>query len=202
MRALIEFLLRLFSFLKIPPKVVPPAPPAPQKPPSGWQPCMDWVFKMEGGFVNNPTDPGGATNRGITIGELEQFRGHPVTVDDVRNLTVDEASKIYYHDYWHANRCDEMPPGLNLAFYDACVMSSAVRMRKLLQQSLGVTPDGIIGNDTMSAIRRRVDVENIIVDFCHSRLQYLKSLPTWPTFGGGWTRRVNDTMDEAIRLAR
>jgi lysozyme family protein len=69
-----------------------------------------WLLAHEGGFVNHPKDPGGATNMGITIGTLSAWRGNRVTVEAVRDLTKDEALRIYRRQYW--GRCARgRPPG-------------------------------------------------------------------------------------------
>ena len=98
--------------LPAPPVVVAPVPPVPvpvpiKPPPAVGSPSrfvtvIDDLFESEGGYVDNPKDPGGCTSMGITIGTLKDWRGEPVTCDDVRALSRDEASKIYFAKYWNA----------------------------------------------------------------------------------------------------
>lgn len=104
-----------------------------------------WVLEYEGGFVNHPRDPGGATNMGITRRTLAAWRGHPVSVQDVRDLTKSEAMAIYKAHYWDAVQGDRLPRGLDYAVYDYAVNSGPGRAARDLQRCLGVTVDGIIG---------------------------------------------------------
>ena len=104
--------------------------------------ALTHVLAQEGGYVDHPADPGGATNKGITIQTLAQWRGHAVTKDDVRNLSIKEAGEMYHARYWQAVHADDLPAGLDLAMFDYAVNSGPARAIKTLQQALGLTPDG------------------------------------------------------------
>lgn len=194
MKALLAWLLELLQRIFAP----PPAPPAPP-PSSPWDTCIAWVLRCEGGFVDDPRDPQGATNMGITIGTLSRWQGHPATVDEVRNLTQQTAEAIYYRDYWHASRCDEMPPGVDLLMIDCLVMSNPERAHKWLQHAVGVPEDGVLGPHTMAALKQ-TDPELIIQAMTAQRLQYYQSLPTWGAFGNGWTNRLRATKLQAMDM--
>lgn len=186
-----------------PPAVLPGSQPgsAPGKAGSSrFQACLDEVLRHEGGFVNHPADPGGATNLGITQGTLSEWRGKSVSVDDVRNLTVAEAGEIYHARYWQPIRGDALPPGVDLAVFDGAVNSGPGRSARWLQQALGVAQDGIIGPETLAAVGRAKPA-TLIIEICDARMAFLRSLSTWPTFGKGWTARVNEVQAAALRVA-
>jgi lysozyme family protein len=158
------------------------------------------VLRHEGGFVEHPRDPGGATNLGVTLQTLSRARGYAVSTQDLRNLTVEEATEIYRRLYWNVIRADELPPGLDLALFDLAVNSGPSRAIMLLQKVLGLKADGLIGPITLEAARRTDPVE-AIRHLTRERLGFLFRLPIWPVFGRGWRRRVLDVEREAIRLA-
>src|SRR3954447_9587673 len=85
--------------------------------------CLAFVLEEEGGYSDMPGDPGGATNMGITRATLADWRGAPVSKDDVLSLERDEAAAIYRRRYWDAIRGDELPAGLDLALFDDAVNS-------------------------------------------------------------------------------
>ncbi|PVE25559.1 hypothetical protein DC522_04325 [Microvirga sp. KLBC 81] len=158
------------------------------------------VLRHEGGFVQHPRDPGGATNFGITVQTLSRVRGYAASIDEVRHLTLEEAAAIYRHFYWDAVRADEVPRGLDLVLFDLAVNSGPDRAIMLLQKVLGVAVDGLIGPATIEAARN-TDVIEVIRRLTHERLGFLSRLASWPVFGRGWRRRVLDVEREAILLA-
>lgn len=163
--------------------------------------CLDHVLRHEGGFVQHPDDPGGATNMGITLATLRDWRGADVTADDVRALTRDEAAAIYLARYWNPIRGDELPPGLDLVVFDFAVHSGVRRAAVALQRLLGVTADGVIGRKTLRAAQA-ADTEDAIRRLCDERLEFLRRLRTWPTFGRGWQRRVQEVREAALQMAQ
>jgi lysozyme family protein len=158
------------------------------------------VLLHEGGFVQHPQDPGGATKFGITRETLARFRGTPVTVEDVRSLTTAEAAAIYRRLYWDPIRGDELPAGVDLAVFDFTVNSGPSRAVRTLQGALGVPQDGIIGPVTLAAAQV-ADPVALIRHLSRDRLRFLSRLAIWPVFGRGWRRRVLAVEQEAIRLA-
>jgi len=103
--------------------------------------CLDRVLKHEGGFVNHPKDPGGATNFGITQATLADFRKKPVTVAEVKSMTKDEAGEIYRWRYWSPPLCEALPEGVDYMVFDLAVNSGVSRAVKFLQLTVGATPD-------------------------------------------------------------
>lgn len=178
---------------------------------------MEWLALYEGGFVNHPRDPGGATNRGVTQRVYDAWRDrNGVERRSVRFLTGPEHDAIYLRQYWLPVRGDELPSGLDATVFDFAVNSGVSRAVKTLQRALGVTADGIIGEVTLAAIQRTVRADNLfdlIIDINKRRMAFLRRLKTFSTFGKGWTRRVMGdhqgvqigdigVVDRSIMLAR
>lgn len=162
--------------------------------------ALDFVLRHEGGYVDHPRDPGGATNMGITLRTLAAWRGATVTKEDVRTLTIDEAKEIYRTNYWNVMRCDELPRGLDLAVFDFGVNAGPGRVARILQRIVGVTADGSIGPQTITAVRAQ-DTQALIGRLAAERITYYQGLPTFDTFGRGWIRRTNDCKVAALEAA-
>jgi lysozyme family protein len=159
---------------------------------------MSEVFAHEGGYVNDPRDPGGATNMGITIGTLSAWRGKPVTPEDVRALTKGEALAIYRARYWVPVRGGDLPEGLDLVAMDGAVNSGVSCGARWLQQGVGLAPDGKVGAATIEAAR--LADEGAIARACEARMGFLEGLRTWAAFGRGWSRRVASVQAVATRM--
>lgn len=158
------------------------------------------ILRHEGGYVDHPLDPGGATNRGITRATLAAHRGRPVSRAEVMALGEAEAAEIYRIRYWDAVQADSLPPGLDLAVFDAAVNSGPARAVRWLQRCVGVAADGRMGPVTLAAARTR-PAADLIAAFSRERLTFLRRLSTWRAFGRGWSRRVRDTESAALALA-
>jgi len=154
----------------------------------------------EGGYTNHPSDPGGPTNFGITIYDYRRYVKPGASAADVRDMTVNEAKAIYRARYWDAQRCDELPAGVDYAVFDYGVNSGIVRSKKVLQRVLGVADDGALGAETMRAVQAYLP-SKIIIDICDERLRFLQRLRTWPVFGKGWGRRVAEVKAVALAMA-
>ena len=161
---------------------------------------MRQVLRHEGGYVDHPKDPGGATNLGITRATLAEYRGRPVTKQEVRDLTVTEAIKIYRSRYAGVIRYDDLPSGLDHVTLDPAINSGPSRGVKWLQKGLGVKADGSVGKDTLAAARGS-NVPVAIQRACAARMGFLKGLKTWGTFGKGWSRRVAEVEAFSMKLA-
>jgi hypothetical protein len=163
--------------------------------------CVDIILGHEGGFVDHPRDPGGATNFGITLKTLAAWRDEPVTADDVREMTPEEARLIYRANYWNALNCDNLPPGVDLVCFDFGVNAGVGRAAKTLQKVVAVEADGQVGPITIGAVNQN-DPDFVINAFSDARLEFYRGLKTFDTFGKGWTRRTNSTRQEALAMAR
>ena len=142
----------------------------------------------EGGYTNNPADPGGETNWGVTVA-VARANGYS---GDMHAMTQADAKAIYKPLYWD-KVCGDQLGDLAFHVFDAAV-NSGVHMATLwLQQSLGVTADGVIGPGTQAAIAA-ADLPRLARVFNGMRLAFLTNLPTWPDFGRGWARRIANNL--------
>ena len=168
---------------------------------STFDPALRLLLRHEGGFVNHPSDPGGMTNLGVTKAVWEAHKGAPVTEADMRALTPEAVQPVYKARYWDAIQGDALPYGLDYCIFDCSVNSGPGRAVKLLQYVLYTKVDGVLGKHTLAALQR-ADPTGLIEDYSQKRLDFLKSLPTWTTFGKGWGQRVSDVELEAKTFAR
>jgi len=151
----------------------------------------NWILVHEGGYVNHPDDPGGATNMGVIQRTYDGYRRRKdKSIQSVRNITLAEVIEIYKDQYWDKVWGDHLPAGLDYAMYDFAINSGPSRAVKFLQELLGVDADGVLGNITLGAIQGKNDIEQLIIDLNFKRWIWLKRLRHWNTFGKGWTRRV------------
>lgn len=167
---------------------------------SNFKAALDHVLKSEGGFVNHPKDPGGMTNLGCTKNTWEEYVGHQVSENDMKNLTPELVSPLYKRKYWDKVAGDDLPSGLDYAVFDAAINSGPGRAAKWLQEIVGVPADGAIGKGTLAAVASK-DTQNLIAMYNDKRLQFLEGLPTFATFGKGWSRRVSEVQSAASALA-
>lgn len=158
------------------------------------------LLAHEGGYTNHPADPGGPTNFGITIHDYRRYVKPGATAADVKAMKVAEAKRIYRAKYWDAQRCDELPAGVDYAVFDYGVNSGIGRSKKVLQRVVGVKADGVLGPLTLRAVNAS-DPKAIVIAICDERLRFLKRLRTWAVFGRGWGRRVADVKAVALALA-
>jgi lysozyme family protein len=165
-----------------------------------WDKCFDLVIVNEGGYVDNPSDPGGATNLGCTKAVWEQYVGHEVTKDDIKKLTKEDVKPLYKKRYWDAIHGDAIPSGLDYSIFDAAINSGVTRASKWIQEIVGVPADGAIGNNTVAAITQ-INPVTLINEFCDKRQTFLESLKTFPVFGKGWTKRVKEVRNRSLDMA-
>lgn len=147
--------------------------------------CFDKLMGHEGGYVNNPKDPGGETNWGISKRSYPQI--------DIKNLSREGAKAIYKTDYWDRAQCDRLPPTLAYLLFDCAVNSGIGQAVRFLQRAVGVADDGQIGPLTLAAVQR-LDQESLCAKFLGQRLDFMTRLSTWDVFGKGWARRMADQL--------
>ncbi len=150
--------------------------------------CLSFVLRFEGGYAENPSDPGGATHMGITRETLSAWRGEEVTKNEVKDLSAEEAGEIYRVKYWDPCRCENLTAPLALVVFDTAVNSGIHRAVMFLQSALEVPADGIPGPNTIVAAGA-CDMEAVVSHIVNLRLAFLEELPTWDVFGAGWTAR-------------
>lgn len=163
-------------------------------------PCLAITLPHEGGYVDHPKDPGGATNMGITFATLAAYRGRKVTKADVRALTVAEAREIYRVNYWNPVKGDLLPAGVDVSTFDYGVNSGPSRSIKELQRVAGVPADGRIGGVTLTKVRA-MDAKTVVQKHCARRLSFVRGLTTFKTFGKGWSRRIADIEARGVAMA-
>ena len=166
-----------------------------------WQASLTAILNEEGGFADNPGDPGGATNMGITRKTLSAWRGEPVSREDVMMLEKTEAARIYREKFWIAIEGDDLPDGLDLVLFDDAVLSGPRTAIRDLQSALHARVDGVMGSETRAAIAAR-PVADVIALLQAERLARLKSLPHFALFGRGWSRRLQRMERQAKALAK
>lgn len=159
------------------------------------------VLKHEGGFVNHVKDPGGMTNLGVTKATWEEWVGHPVDEKAMRALKPSDVATMYKRKFWDKISGDLLPKGIDYCVFDAAVNSGPGRASKWLQGVVGVDMDGSIGPKTLNALNG-VNHEQFISDYCKRRLSFMQDLPTWATFGKGWTKRVTEVEQTALKMLK
>jgi lysozyme family protein len=159
------------------------------------------VLAYEGGFSDDPLDPGGMTNKGVTRTVWSEWLGRPASVKEMTQLTDKAVAPMYKRKYWDAVNGDELPDGLDLCVFDFAVNSGVGRAAKLLQSCLGViTVDGHIGPKTLAAAAT-CDVKKVIELYGLARLTFLKKLPHWSVYKNGWSNRVAGITFQALSSA-
>lgn len=166
---------------------------------SNFESALQAILHHEGGYVNHPADPGGMTNLGVTKRVWEEWVGHPVDEKAMRELTPAQVAPMYKVKYWDKIKGDDLPEGVDYCVFDAAVNSGPGRAAKWLQSCVGVEPDGGIGPKTLAAVTA-FDPKELVDDYAKRRLSFLSDLPTWGTFGKGWSRRVAEVQNTATTM--
>jgi len=169
---------------------------------SNFDRCLALLLKHEGGFSNHPSDPGGMTNLGVTARVWEEWVGHPVDEKQMKTLTPELVAPLYRKKYWNACRADELISGVDYAVFDFAVNSGVGRATKNLQTCVGLLPDGGLGPVTVATVNlyKADKLKTLVEEYCNSRLQFLKSLKTFPIFGAGWEKRVKEVQEVSLKM--
>ncbi len=150
--------------------------------------AFDRLIGHEGGYVNDPRDPGGETNWGISK------RSYPTV--DIKNLTRDDAKAIYLKDFW--NPLGDADPAIKFQVFDFAVNGGLSASIRKLQAAVGVADDGHWGPISAAALAK-MDVNDVLLKFNAQRIRYYTALSTWPTYGKGWANRVAGNLDYAAQ---
>lgn len=145
--------------------------------------AFEKLIGHEGGLSDNPADPGGLTKYGVSK------RAYPA--EDIRNLTLERAKQLYRRDYWGPAGCDAIPEAVKFDLFDMAVNSGVRQAIRTLQTAVGVDTDGQLGPATLQAAQS-MSSDRVLMRFNAARLIFMTNLPTWPTFGKGWARRIAD----------
>ena len=154
-----------------------------------------FVLRWEGGFVDDPLDRGGATNKGITIGTFRNFYGQDATVEQLKNITDKQWLHIFKCGYWDKWKADDIAnQSIANIVVDWAWASGTVTSIKQVQKILGVSVDGIVGNDTLTAIN--TSGQRDLFDRIHEkRIEFVENIvkraPSQARFLKGWKNRIN-----------
>lgn len=142
-----------------------------------FKPALKFTLRYEGGFVNHPKDPGGATNKGVTLATYRRYRPG-ATVAQLKAIPDAMVERIYRDGYWQAAECDRLAAGVDGAVFDYAVNSGPGAALKSLR--------AVSGGPAADTVRK----------LCARRLAVYRTFKHWTTFGKGWTARI--TAGEAL----
>lgn len=166
--------------------------------------CFTETASFEGGFANNPHDPGHATMDGVTQAVYtEWLTTHGRHDAPVRGISLADRQAIYRAYFWNEVRGDDLYEGLDLIMADTAWGSGPVEAIKLLQRAVGVEDDGKFGEGTLKAVQeyRATNRDIVLINkVCDERMKFFQSLSTWKYFGHGWTTRLNGIEAKAIAM--
>lgn len=155
---------------------------------------------VEGGLTMNPKDKGNWTGGKVGVGELKGsnfgISAAAYPNEDIKNMTRERALFLFKRDYWDKYKCNQLKDSMSIMVSDFAY-NSGIWSIKILQRCLNVKQDGIIGPITISRCNS-MSQELLVENYKNQRLQFLRSLSSWSSFGRGWTNRVN----EITNLAR
>ncbi len=164
-------------------------------PSAAFQASLPFILRWEGGYVNHPDDPGGATNKGVTQRVYDDWRIRKgLLARDVRQIASEEVHTIYEANYWLPPRCDLLRQHLDLVQFDTAVNMGVSRAVRMLQASLNCLVDGDFGPGTRRAAES-CDLGTAIRTYCDRRETYYRQLatkrPKLAVFLKGWMNRLN-----------
>lgn len=139
------------------------------------------LIGSEGGYVNNPNDPGGETNWGISK------RSYPDV--DIKSLTREDAKAIYRRDFWNRIHADDLYDGVAFQIFDFAVNSSIETAVRYLQRAVGVADDGHWGPVSAAAAKAASETDTLLL-LNAERLDFMTKLKNWPDASRGWARRI------------
>ena len=157
---------------------------------------LEFTLRWEGGYVNHPKDPGGATNKGVTKRVYDDYRqSKGLMLNDVRKITDDEMHDIYENGYWERARCPVLAIDLDTAQFDTAVNMGVRRAIKFMQKCARCVEDGVWGPKTAAAVTK-CDPGETLKAYCDLRETFYNKLvkrkPDLSVFHKGWMNRLND----------
>lgn len=164
------------------------------------------ILEFEGGFSDDPFDPGGPTNKGITLADFARFKGEPVTAEsryrlvaELKRISDAAVARIFRERYWQPARCPDLPPALAHFHFDAAVNQGVGGAARMLQEALGVAIDGEIGPITLGTARAR-SIDDTLERYADVRRGRYRALGHFWRFGRGWLARVDKALSQARSL--
>lgn len=167
-----------------------------------FQTCLSRVLQHEGGYSDDPQDPGGATKLGVTLATARAYKldmdgDGDVDKADMKALTPAAVGPVYHRGYWLASSADACPVGLDYMVFDCAVNQGVGRAVKYLQRVAGAVEDGMVGPATLAAVKR-LDARKAVFAFSDLRDAHYRSLPTFGRFGRGWLNRLASVKAQAL----
>ncbi len=155
------------------------------------------VLEMEGGFSDDPHDPAGPTNKGITLSVYTRWIGEKIEpanrsrlVSQLKRIPDAMVREIYNTRYWIPAECERMHPAIALLHFDAAVNHGVGAAARFLQEAVGADVDGEIGSQTRARIATK-PLEETLVAYAEIRRERYRKLDHYWRFGRGWLRRVD-----------
>lgn len=172
-----------------------------------WNSARQLTLNCEGGFQCNPADDGnwtgGSVGKGKLVGTNHGISAAAYPHEDIVNMTQERAEYLYKRDYWDRCKCDQLPDCLSVAVFDFAVNSGDKVAKKKLQKALGVTDDGIIGNQTIGAANR-LNPRKVLEEYKQIRLKYVDDIikrdKKKEKYRKGWNNRIAKVFDYCERL--
>jgi lysozyme family protein len=162
---------------------------------SNFEKSLQLILKFEGGYVNDPNDHGGATNKGVTQTVYDEYRKSlNKSSQSVKDITDEEVKDLYYKKYWIVAMCDKLPLDVDTVHFDMAVNAGPKQAAKLLQRSVGVADDGVIGPATLAKVTS-TNPKAIIRQYINKRIEFYIGLVmnnlSQIKFLNGWILRAN-----------
>lgn len=145
--------------------------------------AFELLIGHEGGYVNNPKDPGGETKYGISK------RSYPQ--EDIAALTLSRAKLLAYRDYWGPAGCDALPKECRFTMFDLAYNSGPKTAVRMLQSVVGADVDGVLGPRTLAAVNSMPPLR-VAARLEGARIDFITNQPDqwWREFGKGLMRRI------------
>jgi lysozyme family protein len=168
---------------------------------ANFEKCFAFILQFEGGFTNDPKDPGGPTNLGVTQATLSAFIGRQATIAEVKALTPEKVAPIYRGKFWDHVNGDNLPVGIDLAVFDFGVHSGPSRGVAALQRAVKVADDGSLGPITTAAAKNAAPKPTINA-ICDDRLAFIKKTKAFKVkkFQKGLLNRVKNCRAAALAM--
>ena len=165
-----------------------------------------WLPENDGQSLHEtPGDTGGWTDMGVTLISWRDFNDdQSLTKADLGVATNDDLSAFYQAEFWTRMQLEQMPAGMDMMLLNAACLSGAPRATMLLQEQLGVTVDGCIGDETLKALHKAmgaVPTPDEIDIYAEKHVSFLRELRTYGQFGGGWVARISRCVAVSRQLA-
>ena len=159
---------------------------------------VPFILQWEGGFVNDPLDLGGATNKGITIGTFTEYKKRKglkaPTVQDLKNISNEDWHEVFKGQYWDRWKADEIKNQSVANILVDWVWASGSHGIKRPQRLLGVTADGVVGSKTIAALNAK-DPAELFKMIKADRIKFIDEIcekrPANNRFKKGWLNRIN-----------